>query len=168
MRSVHTGVHVSCLGALQLRSQPAASGAVEALSERFVRALFSARAREARECCAGECTVFGVSMQDGVWAGSQEALSGLGPVEVLGSFAARGDLLPASPDPSLPSWDGRDDHVVVVNEEGKVLSATLVKSVHERYDEPLLEAAKSWTFKPALRSGVPVRYRHVMPVRVLR
>ena len=57
---------------------------------------------------------------------------------------------------------------VVVNEEGRVLSATLVKSVHDRYDEPLLEAAKSWTFKPALRSGVPVRYRYVMPVRVLR
>ena len=57
---------------------------------------------------------------------------------------------------------------VVVSEEGKVLSATLIKSVHERYDEPLLEAAKSWTFKPALRSGVPVRYRYVMPVRVLR
>ena len=57
---------------------------------------------------------------------------------------------------------------LVVSEEGKVLSATLITSVHQRYDAPLLEAAKDWTFKPALRSGVPVRYRLVMPVRVLR
>jgi TonB family protein len=57
---------------------------------------------------------------------------------------------------------------LVVSEEGKVLSVSIVTSVHERYDAPLLEAAKSWTFKPALRSGVPVRYRLVMPIRVLR
>jgi TonB family protein len=57
---------------------------------------------------------------------------------------------------------------VVVSEDGKVLSASIVTTVHARYDGPLLEAAKSWTFKPALRSGVPVRYRFVMPVRILR
>jgi hypothetical protein len=40
--------------------------------------------------------------------------------------------------------------------------------VHVRYDGPLLEAAKEWTFKPAMKDGAPVRYRFVMTVRVLK
>lgn len=60
------------------------------------------------------------------------------------------------------------DIELVLGEDGKVLSASMVTSVHPRYDGPLLEAAKTWTFKPALRNGSPVKYRYVMTVRVLR
>ena len=57
---------------------------------------------------------------------------------------------------------------LLISESGKVLSVTLVTSVHPRYDPPLLEAARKWTFTPATKDGVAVRYRYPMPVRVLK
>ena len=57
---------------------------------------------------------------------------------------------------------------MVVGEEGQVLSASIVTSVHPRYDGPLLEAAKNWKFKPATKGGVPVTYLYVMPIRVMK
>ena len=51
---------------------------------------------------------------------------------------------------------------LVIDERGRVESATLLGSIHKRYDGPLLEAAPRWTFKPATKDGVPVRYRHLM------
>ena len=56
---------------------------------------------------------------------------------------------------------------LVVSEEGKVLSATIVKSVNPRYDPLLLDAGKSWTFKPAMKDGAPVQYRYSMAVNLL-
>jgi hypothetical protein len=35
-------------------------------------------------------------------------------------------------------------------------------------DEALLESTKGWTFKPATRNGVPVPYRYVMTVQILK
>jgi TonB family protein len=55
---------------------------------------------------------------------------------------------------------------LVVSEEGKVLSATIEKSVNTRYDALLLDAAKSWTFKPATRDGAPVKFRYQMAVNL--
>ena len=55
---------------------------------------------------------------------------------------------------------------VVVSENGTVLSAVLVKSVNPRYDGPLLEAAKTWTFQPAFKDGKPVKYLYSMAVRL--
>lgn len=60
------------------------------------------------------------------------------------------------------------DIQVLIGEDGKVVSALMISSVHPRYDGPLLDAAKSWTFKPAMKDGAPVRYRYVMTVRVLK
>jgi len=57
---------------------------------------------------------------------------------------------------------------LVIGEDGKVMSASIARSVHVRYDGPLLEAAKNWTFKPAMKNGGAVRYRYVMTVRVLK
>jgi TonB family protein len=57
---------------------------------------------------------------------------------------------------------------LIIGEDGTVLSAEIATSVHARYDDRLLEAAKSWTFKPATKNGSPVTYRYLMPVRVLR
>ncbi len=56
----------------------------------------------------------------------------------------------------------------MIGENGAVMSASITRSVHERYDGPLLDAAKNWTFKPAMKGGTPVRYRYVMTVRVLK
>ena len=69
----------------------------------------------------------------------------------------------------LPAW--RPDNPVeerqsyhgsvelVISEEGQVLSAVLLESVHTRYDPLLLKAAQEWKFRPATRDGKPVRYR---------
>lgn len=57
---------------------------------------------------------------------------------------------------------------LIIGEDGAVISAEISTSVHARYDARLLEAAKSWTFKPATRNGRPVAYLYLMPVRVLR
>jgi len=53
---------------------------------------------------------------------------------------------------------------LLLDERGKVLGVTLVKSVNPRYDPKLIEAAKSWTFTPAMKNGVAVKYK--MPVAV--
>jgi Gram-negative bacterial TonB protein C-terminal len=57
---------------------------------------------------------------------------------------------------------------LVIGEDGKVLSATLLKSVHRRYDAVLLRAAQDWTFRPATRSGKPVKYRYSLAVQLGR
>ena len=57
---------------------------------------------------------------------------------------------------------------IVVSEEGKVLSATLLKSVHRRYDAALLRAAQDWTFRPATRNGKPVKYRYSLAIQLGR
>jgi TonB family protein len=55
---------------------------------------------------------------------------------------------------------------LVVGEDGHVLSVSVVRSIHPRYDATLIEAAKAWTFRPATLDGVPVRYRYMLDVRL--
>lgn len=54
----------------------------------------------------------------------------------------------------------------VVGEDGKVVSVRLLDSVHQSYDAPLLKSAMAWTFKPATRNGVAVRYRYAVSIRL--
>ena len=77
----------------------------------------------------------------------------------------------------MPPWRpalGEDAKVfegdleLVVSEQGKVLETALLKGVHPRYDSALLEAAKGWTFEPATRNGVAVKYRYVMTIRLTK
>lgn len=53
---------------------------------------------------------------------------------------------------------------VVVNEQGTVSSAVLVRPVHQLYDSALIEATSRWRFKPATRDGAPVAYRRTMEI----
>jgi tetratricopeptide (TPR) repeat protein len=48
--------------------------------------------------------------------------------------------------------------VVVIDEKGAVESVALQKSALPRYDTLLLQAAKSWQFRPARLNGEPVKY----------
>jgi len=57
---------------------------------------------------------------------------------------------------------------LMIDEEGKVLSASIVTSVHPRYDDTLLAAAMDWTFKPATKNGVAIPFRYLMTVQVLK
>jgi TonB family protein len=84
---------------------------------------------------------------------------------------------PTAVERALPVWRPLPSEVkrtfngtleVVVSEQGKVLSTLLVKPVHPRYDQTLLEAAKDWVFLPATRNGTPVRFRYVMEINLTR
>jgi TonB family protein len=70
---------------------------------------------------------------------------------------------------NMPPWrprnslEARKEHhgviAVVVDEKGDVITATVSKSVHPEYDEALIEKARTWKFRPAMKDGVAVRYR---------
>jgi hypothetical protein len=53
---------------------------------------------------------------------------------------------------------------VLIDEEGRVVSAAMVEPVAESYDPILLAAAKDWKFEPARRNGEPVKYVKLITV----
>jgi hypothetical protein len=53
---------------------------------------------------------------------------------------------------------------VVIDERGMVESATLLRPIVDSYDPALLAAARQWTFRPALKDGVPVKYLKVFSI----
>ena len=55
---------------------------------------------------------------------------------------------------------------LIISETGKVISAKMIDGVHPRYDGQLLKAAAGWTFRPATKDGVPVKYRYTMAVQL--
>jgi TonB family protein len=57
---------------------------------------------------------------------------------------------------------------IVIDELGRVQSAAIRKSVYSRYDAQLLEAARTWQYMPAMRDGVPVKYRKLVGITVKR
>jgi len=57
---------------------------------------------------------------------------------------------------------------LVIDEQGKVLSVKLIRTVNPRYDPSLMEAAKLWTFQPATLNGAPVRYKYSVVVNLTR
>jgi TonB family protein len=62
------------------------------------------------------------------------------------------------------TFDGQVE--LIVGEDGHVLSARILRTVHPRYDGTLLQAVKAWTFKPATKDGVPVRFRYTLDVHL--
>jgi TonB family protein len=65
---------------------------------------------------------------------------------------------PQSPVDAKRSFHGVFE--IVVDERGRVTSAILSKPVHPAYDEALLKALRTWTFRPATKGGQPVAYRY--------
>jgi TonB family protein len=68
----------------------------------------------------------------------------------------------------MPIWDPPTvlEHMqfrgvleVVIDEQGAVSEATLVRSIHPYYDRSLIDATTRWRFRPATKEGVPVRFR---------
>src|SRR5688572_7016296 len=66
----------------------------------------------------------------------------------------------------LPAWNPTDPTTrrssftgavrVRVEPDGRVSSATIVRSVHATYDSALLRAARNWMYEPARRNDVPI------------
>ena len=87
-----------------------------------------------------------------------------------------GVVPPATISRSMPVWQPRNEFEkrrqfrgvleVVVDEMGNVTSVVLGKSVHPIFDSQLVERARSWKFRPAMKDGVPVRYKTMIEVRL--
>jgi tetratricopeptide (TPR) repeat protein len=57
---------------------------------------------------------------------------------------------------------------LLIDESGRVASATMIRAVRPTYDPLLLKAARDWKFKPATKNGVPVKYIYRMDVQIGR
>jgi TonB family protein len=77
---------------------------------------------------------------------------------------------------TLPAWrpqsavdkvqEFRGTIDLVIDEQGRVVSAAVGRSVHATYDGQLVEAARRWTYKPATMDGKAVRYRQTVAVNL--
>jgi hypothetical protein len=72
--------------------------------------------------------------------------------------------------PWRPSAQDRPNYeanlVLVIDEQGRVASATVYGYLPPLYDRQLRRAAQAWRFQPALKDAVPVRYRRVIEIRL--
>jgi TonB family protein len=55
---------------------------------------------------------------------------------------------------------------LVVDEAGAVTSAVLGRRIHPAYDRELVDMARTWKFRPAMKDGVPVKYRTTIEIRL--
>jgi TonB family protein len=53
---------------------------------------------------------------------------------------------------------------VIINENGRVESATMRRSISPAFDAELLAAAVTWRFQPATRNAKPVKYRRAYEI----
>jgi TonB family protein len=70
------------------------------------------------------------------------------------------------PDPSSRATEFHGAVRVQISQEGKVVSAEIVKSVHPAYDQMLLRAARGWLYEPAKKDGVPIAMEKTIEVNV--
>jgi protein TonB len=54
---------------------------------------------------------------------------------------------------------------VEIDETGAVTACTVAKSSNAEFDQPAVNAVKNWKFKPAKKSGNPVKISLVIPIR---
>jgi TonB family protein len=73
-------------------------------------------------------------------------------------------VLPPMPLRDPRQWDGEVE--VTVNAAGKVTAARMTKSIHPTYDSAVLRAARSWTYKPATRDGVPTQMMKLVNIHI--
>ena len=53
-------------------------------------------------------------------------------------------------------WTGEIE--VTIDATGRVIAARMTSPIHPVYDQQLLRAARSWTYRPALRDGFPTTF----------
>jgi TonB family protein len=54
----------------------------------------------------------------------------------------------------------------LIDEKGRVESATLLRPLIEGYDPLLLDAVRNWQFRPATKDGQPVKYVKLFTIDV--
>jgi TonB family protein len=57
---------------------------------------------------------------------------------------------------------------LTIDEQGRVVSATLRISLHPIYDSQLLAATREWRYQPATMNGKPVKFRKIIQITVTR
>jgi len=55
---------------------------------------------------------------------------------------------------------------IVIDELGVVVSATTRLAVNSAYDRLAIATAKTWRYRPAVRNGVAVKYRMIVPLQL--
>jgi len=74
-----------------------------------------------------------------------------------------------TPPPNYPSSlkgvNGMVAVVVIIDEKGSVIDATVTKSSDPAFEDPSLDAIKRWKFKPAEKDGQAVKAKVTIPVR---
>lgn len=91
--------------------------------------------------------------------------------------ASAGTVVPPVPlHEKLPSWVPSGSQIsglrytglvrITIDERGNVESAVVVKSIHPQYNARLLEAARSWKYRPAEQDGRPIRYVKLLQVNL--
>ncbi len=58
--------------------------------------------------------------------------------------------------------------VVLIDETGKVTSATVKESAHPVYDRLVSQATRNWKYTPATRNGMPIPSEQVVTIQVKR
>jgi protein TonB len=74
------------------------------------------------------------------------------------------DMPPFTPPRELAWRSFRGVIEVVVGVDGRVRQARMLERIAPFYDSVLVEAASQWRFRPALRDGVPVPFRHQIQI----
>lgn len=73
-------------------------------------------------------------------------------------------VLPAAQVMQKRVWDGAVE--VLIDRTGKVVTARMSESVFPSYDRQLIRAAMNWTYRPALKDGVPTQYVKIIRVHL--
>jgi hypothetical protein len=73
-------------------------------------------------------------------------------------------VLPAPQLRDEREWNGEME--VTIDENGRVASARMTKPIHPVYDQQLIRAAMSWTYRPAQRDGAPTTFVKLIPIHV--
>jgi len=73
-------------------------------------------------------------------------------------------VLPAPQISAEREWDGEIE--VTIDERGRVVSARMTKPIHPVYDQQLLRAATTWSYRPAQRDGTPITFVKLIPIHV--
>jgi hypothetical protein len=91
------------------------------------------------------------------------------PSEVEPPVALRQNLPPVPPEPVQRLGPGPLNGIfeLAINDQGIVVSVTVVKSIDPAYDALLMTAATQWKYRPAKQDGVPVAFVKRLDVNVI-
>jgi protein TonB len=116
------------------------------------------------------------AVRPSVEAPRDEAATPAGSAAPRPAGAEAPDSSPVPISQTLPRWTPPDQNVarrsfsgairVSVDASGAVIGARMERSVFPSYDRLLLEAARAWRYRPALRAGAPVNGDIVVEIQL--